>query len=32
MRPAAEAMAEALAKMTICAPKVPLVANVSARR
>jgi len=30
MRPAAEAMAEALAKAPISAPKVPLVANVSA--
>jgi [acyl-carrier-protein] S-malonyltransferase len=30
MRPAAEAMAEALAKVTILAPKIPLVANVSA--
>ncbi|MGD0764102.1 MAG: ACP S-malonyltransferase [Roseiarcus sp.] len=30
MRPAAEAMAAALAKATILAPKVPLVANVSA--
>ncbi len=30
MRPAAEAMAEALAKATILAPKIPLVANVSA--
>ena len=30
MTPAAEAMAEALAKTTIAAPKVPLVANVSA--
>jgi [acyl-carrier-protein] S-malonyltransferase len=30
MRPAAEAMAEALAQATILPPKVPLVANVSA--
>jgi [acyl-carrier-protein] S-malonyltransferase len=30
MRPAAEAMAAALANVTILAPKVPLVANVSA--
>ncbi len=30
MRPAAEAMAEALAKATILTPKIPLVANVSA--
>jgi [acyl-carrier-protein] S-malonyltransferase len=30
MRPAAEAMAAALAKATILAPKVPLIANVSA--
>jgi len=30
MRPAAEAMAEALAAVTMTAPKVPLVANVSA--
>nr|PZN37689.1 MAG: [acyl-carrier-protein] S-malonyltransferase [Pseudomonadota bacterium] len=31
MQPAAEVMAEALSKVTIAAPKVPLVANVHAR-
>lgn len=31
MQPAADAMAEALAKVTVNAPKVPLVANVLAR-
>ncbi len=31
MRPAADVMAEALARVTIAAPRVPLVANVTAR-
>ena len=31
MKPAADAMAEALAAVTIAPPRVPLVANVTAR-